>query len=61
LNLRKFFAELCGWRAWLNETTVTLGTQNVLAQIRRLPLATLRAMAMTNSLPRSKSGSGTLN
>ena len=45
----------CGWRAWLNNTTISLGMQNVSTKTRRLWPALSRT-ATTNRLPRSKAG-----
>ena len=49
----------CGWRAWLNNTTISLGMQNVFDSKTRLLWAAVSRTATTNRLPRSKAGSGT--
>ena len=48
----------CGWRAWLNNTTISLGMQNVFDEDPPFVAGAWR-MATTNRLPRSKAGSGT--
>jgi len=48
----------CGLRGWLNNTTLTLGMQNVFDSDP--PLGPSRTTT-TNRLPPSKAGSGTLN
>ena len=46
----------CGWGAWLNNTTITIGMQNVFDED---PPFAGGAVATTHRLPRSKAGSGT--
>ena len=48
----------CGWRAWVNGTTVTLGMQNVFDPIRRLSPERSRTIT-TNRWLMSEAGSGT--
>ena len=48
----------CGWRAWLNNTTITLGMQNVFDSDPPFVAGASRTATM-NRLPRSKAGSGT--
>ena len=48
----------CGWRAWLNNTTISLGMQNVFDEDPPFVAGAGRT-ATTNRLPRSKAGSGT--
>ena len=50
----------CGWRAWLNNTTVTLGLQNVFDEDPSFVPAASRTV-MTSRLPRSRGGSGTFS
>ena len=48
----------CGWRAWLNNTTITLGLKIMLWTYRRhLSMACLKT-AMTSGRPISGGGSG---
>ena len=47
----------CGWRAWLNGTTLTLGMQNVFDSDPPF-VAALSRTTMTNRLPTSEAGSG---
>ena len=49
----------CGWRGWLNNTTITLGMQNVFDEDPPFVAGSALRMATTNRLPRSKAGSGT--
>ena len=48
----------CGWRAWLNNTTISLGMQNVFDEDPPFVAGAART-ATTNRLPRSKAGSVT--
>ena len=47
----------CGWRAWLNNTTISLGMQNVFDEDPPFVAGASRT-ATTNRLPPSKAGSG---
>ena len=48
----------CGWRGWLNNTTITLGMQNVFDEDPPFVAGASRTDT-TNHLRRSKAGSGT--
>ena len=50
----------CGWRAWLNNTTISLGIENVLDQDPPFAAGSVRTATM-GRLPRSKAGFGTFS